>query len=360
MTDQQPTSVASPAKRPASAANDSAEDPAAKKQSTSALDELKKITKVVADTGDYEAIKTFQPVDATTNPSLILQVAKNPAYESVVEEAVCAARKATDNSSDPDVLIPEICDQLLTTFGGKILEIVPGVVSIEVDASLSFDKKGSIERAKRIVELFKAKGIDHGRLLIKLAATWEGCQAAKELQAEGINCNLTLIFSLYQAIAAAEAKSFLISPFVGRILDWYKAAEGKDSYESSQDPGVISVREIYYYFKKHGYQTVVMGASFRNVGEILELAGCDNLTVSPKLLKELSDLPAAELQQKLKSTDADKLCTMDKINLTEEKFRWEMNASKMACDKLAEGIRGFDADWNKLKLHLKQKYMTPA
>ena len=247
------------------------------------LDQLKKLTKVVADTGDFESLKQYAPQDATTNPSLIFKAAQMPAYKVIVEKAIAEARKSGGSGED---LLSEVMDHLLVLFGTEILKIVPGRVSTETDADLSFDTEGLIQKAHRFIELYKQHGIPRERILVKIASTWEGIRAAESLQKEGINCNLTLLFSLPQAVACAEAKVKLISPFVGRIMDWYKAKEKKE-FAPAEDPGVLSVKEIYAYYKKFGYQTEVMGASFRNKGEILELAGCDALTISPQLMAEL-------------------------------------------------------------------------
>eukprot|EP01054_Gregarina_sp_Poly1_P003595 Gregarina_sp_Poly_1__3594@NODE_2052_length_2758_cov_167_698253_g1323_i0_p1_GENE_NODE_2052_length_2758_cov_167_698253_g1323_i0NODE_2052_length_2758_cov_167_698253_g1323_i0_p1_ORF_typecomplete_len381_score68_63TAL_FSA/PF00923_19/5_7e85_NODE_2052_length_2758_cov_167_698253_g1323_i03861528 len=329
---------------------DSASPAPAKLQEGTALDHLKRITKVVADTGDYETLKVLKPQDATTNPSLLLAAVQLPQYQPLVTEAVEKAKVDVGGTMDADTLVPAICNQLLVAFGKQILNIVPGVVSIEVDARLSFDKEGSIHRARDIVSAFSKEGIPKDRLLIKLASTWEGCQAAKDLQSEGINCNLTLMFCLAQAVAAAEAGAFLISPFVGRILDWHKKQDPNGKYDGSNDPGVQSVIQIYNYYKRFGYQTIVMGASFRNINEIFELAGCDNLTISPALLNELSNLPASAISRRLDPETAAKNCAIqEKIDMDEEKFRWMLNEDPMATEKLSEGIRKFNSDWDKLK-----------
>eukprot|EP01055_Gregarina_sp_Pseudo9_P001309 Gregarina_sp_Pseudo_9__1308@NODE_1875_length_1280_cov_143_406930_g1741_i0_p1_GENE_NODE_1875_length_1280_cov_143_406930_g1741_i0NODE_1875_length_1280_cov_143_406930_g1741_i0_p1_ORF_typecomplete_len350_score111_77TAL_FSA/PF00923_19/1_1e84_NODE_1875_length_1280_cov_143_406930_g1741_i01111160 len=332
----------------------------AKHKEGSALDHLKRLTKVVADSGDYEALASLKPHDATTNPSLLLAAVQLPQYKTLVAEAVDKAKtEAGKDVADVEKLVPLICDYLLVAFGKKILDIIPGVVSIEVDARLSFDKQGSIDRAHRIVERFKEAGIPKERLLIKLASTWEGCEAAKVLQREGINCNLTLMFSLAQAIAAAEANAFLISPFVGRILDWHKKANPSGKFDGAQDPGVQSVQAIYGYYKKFGYKTVVMGASFRNVSEILELAGCDNLTISPTLLNELNNMPETAVTRRLEPESAAKQCHFaEKLPMDEEKFRWMLNEDQMATEKLSDGIRKFNQDWDKLKTLLKKEYCS--
>jgi transaldolase len=319
---------------------------ATKKQKTgeSQLDQLKALTKIVTDTGEIEAIAKFKPVDATTNPSLIYKAALLTEYTHLVDDAVAYGKGN----------VPTIMDKLAVNFGADITKIVPGYVSTEVDARLSFDTEGTIAKARRIIELYKEVGIDKSRILIKIAATWEGVQAAKVLEQEdGITCNLTLIFSQAQAIACGEAKCTLVSPFVGRIMDWYKKNEGVDGFEPSKDPGVISVASIYNYYKKYGYKTVVMGASFRNTEEIVELAGCDKLTIAPALLDKLM----ASTEPIMKKLDAEKASKMDipKIDMDEKTFRWMMNQDAMATEKLAEGIRGFTADIEKLEKIVKSK-----
>ena len=316
---------------------------------TSILDQLKKVTKVVADTGDFSAMKEFTPEDATTNPSLIFKASSMPQYKHLLDEAVKYAKTSAEKMTDQERLDLAM-DRLSVAFGLEILKIVPGYVSTEVDARLSFDTDGSVKRARRIIKLYEENGIDRKRILIKLATTWEGLQAAKILKEEGILCNMTLLFSFAQAVASAEAGVHLISPFVGRILDWFKKAEGKDSYEPSKDPGVLSVTRIYKYYKSHGYHTIVMGASFRNVQEIIELAGCDRLTIAPALLKELSEM-SDELQVKLSASNIG--VPEPKITLDEKSFRWMMNEDAMATEKLAEGIRGFAADLVKLEAIVK-------
>jgi len=315
---------------------------------TSQLDALREVTTVVADTGDIEAIKKYQPVDATTNPSLMLKAAQLPQYAPIIDSAVEWAKSQSD---DPVQRVADANDKLLVLIGKEILNIVPGRVSSEVDARLSFNTEATIAKAKRLVSLYAAEGIPSERILIKIASTWEGIQAAKALEEQGINCNLTLLFSFAQAQACAESGVFLISPFVGRILDWYKKSTGKESYPANDDPGVLSVSQIYHYYKKHGYNTVVMGASFRNKGEIAELAGCDRLTISPALLQELQDshdpLPV-KLSPGAVSSDPVEA-------LTEQTFRWEMNQDAMATEKLAEGIRNFAADQVKLEIMLTEK-----
>lgn len=303
------------------------------------LEQLRAMTTIVADTGDIEAIEKYSPTDATTNPSLILQAADKPQYSHLIEEAVKFAKmKGTSDKEQRTLLM----DKLFVNFGVEILKIIPGRVSTEVDARLSFDVEGSIEMARTLIKLYENEGISKERILIKLASTWEGAQAARILEKEGIHCNMTLLFSLAQAIECAEAGATLISPFVGRILDWHKKAEGVEGYPADEDPGVKSVTQIYNYFKKFNYKTVVMGASFRNKEEVLELAGCDLLTISPKLLEEIKN-EEGELQRKLHPEDA-KTAAIDKIAMNEHVFRWMLNESAMATEKLAEGIRKFAAD----------------
>lgn len=309
---------------------------------TNQLEALRNVTTVVADTGDIEAIRQYQPVDATTNPSLLLKAAQMEQYRPLVLEAI---EWAKTQSNDKSQQLIDAQDQLSVFFGREILNIVPGRVSTEVDARLSFDKAETIEKAHRLIALYEAAGISKDRILIKIASTWEGIQAAEELEKEGINCNLTLLFSFAQARACAEAGVYLISPFVGRILDWFKANTDKKDYLPHEDPGVQSVTKIYNYYKQHGYKTVVMGASFRNIGEITELAGCDRLTISPALLQELKD-SNAELPVKLEDhgqTQQPPGC------MSEREFRWEMNEDAMATEKLAEGIRNFAKDQEKLE-----------
>ena len=307
------------------------------------LDQLKKFTKVVADTADFESIKDFKPQDATTNPSLVYAATQKPQYAHVVEEVLADRKKSGLSGHDQ---IEDICDHLLVQFGCDILEIVPGRVSTETDARLSFDVEGSINKARRLIQLYEERKIARERVLIKIASTWEGLTAAEQLQKEGIRCNLTLMFSLPQAVRAAEAKAQLISPFVGRIYDWYKK-ENKRDYAGPEDPGVQSVNEIYTYYKKFDIATEVMGASFRNVGQIRELAGCDALTISPELMKELSE-STEPLERKLDPEKA-KSATIDKLELDEKKFRWLLNENAMAMEKTAEGIRKFAADVVKLE-----------
>jgi transaldolase len=313
------------------------------KKGSSQLDQLKKFTKVVADTGDFATLKEYAPQDATTNPSLILKAAQMPAYKSLVEKAIADGRKSIASGK---ALLTQIVDDLLVQFGLEILKIVPGRVSTETDADLSFDTPSLIAKAHRFIALYQANGIPRERILIKIASTWEGIRAAEVLQREGINCNMTLLFSLAQAVACAEAKAKLISPFVGRILDWYKKSTGKD-YAPAEDPGVLSVKEIYAYYKRFGHATEVMGASFRNKGEILELAGCDLLTISPQLLGELKN-SNEPVERKLTPAVA-RESKIERLELDEKRFRWLLNENAMATEKTAEGIRLFNADALKLQ-----------
>ncbi|MEO6995830.1 MAG: transaldolase [Lacunisphaera sp.] len=308
------------------------------------LEQLKQFTTVVADTGDFSSMKEYAPRDATTNPSLILKAAGLPAYAYLLEKALKDAGAGAS--------IEKTIDQLLVLFGTEILKIVPGRVSTEVDARLSFDRDGSIAKAHEIIGLYEKAGIPRERILIKLASTWEGIKAAELLQKEKINCNLTLLFSFTQAVACADAKVQLISPFVGRILDWYKKSTGKD-YPPTEDPGVISVTQIYTYYKKFGHATEVMGASFRNKGEITELAGCDLLTISPALLGELK-ASTDPLPRKLEPAKA-KTADIQKVTFDEKGFRFALNDDAMATEKTAEGIRVFAADIRKLEQLIKQK-----
>ncbi len=307
------------------------------------LDQLKKFTKVVADTADFESIKEFKPQDATTNPSLVYAATQKQQYSHLLEEVLTDRKKSGLSGA---AQIEDIIDHLLVQFGCDILEIVPGRVSTETDARLSFDVEGSINKARQLVKLYEARKIPRERVLIKVASTWEGINAAEQLQKEGIKCNLTLMFSLPQAVRCAEAKVQLISPFVGRIYDWYKK-ENKRDYKGAEDPGVQSVNEIYTYYKKFGYQTEVMGASFRNVGQILELAGCDALTISPELMKELSE-SYEPVERKLDPGKA-KSADVKRLELDEKKFRYLVNDNAMATEKTAEGIRKFAADIVKLE-----------
>lgn len=302
---------------------------------TNKLDQLKTMTLVVADTGDMQAIKKYKPVDATTNPSLLLKAAGLPEYQPLIEAAV---REATGSGQ---ARVADACERLAVAIGSEILGIIPGRISTEVDARLSFDTAATIAKARKIINLYAKKGIGRERVLIKIAATWEGIQAARTLEQEGIHCNLTLLFSFAQAVACAEAGATLISPFVGRILDWYKASTGKKEYSKDEDPGVLSVSRIFRYYKHYGYPTIVMGASFRNIGEIEALAGCDRLTISPQLMDELQQdtghLPRALHPGQVNCTDA-------KLALDEKTFRWLLNEDAMTTEKLAEGVRNFAKD----------------
>ncbi|HHV6495756.1 TPA: transaldolase, partial [Haemophilus influenzae] len=312
---------------------------------TTQLDSLRNMTVVVADTGDIDAIKKYQPQDATTNPSLILSASALPQYAPLIDEAVAYA-KAQSNDKAQQLIDAE--DKLAVNIGLEILKIVPGRISTEVDARLSYDTQATVEKARKLIALYNAAGISNDRILIKIASTWQGIRAAEILEKEGINCNLTLLFSEAQARACAEAGVYLISPFVGRILDWYKANSDKKEYAPAEDPGVISVTKIYNYYKEYGYNTVVMGASFRNVGEITELAGCDRLTIAPALLKELQENSTA-LVRKLEYKGEVKAKPQP---LTEAEFYWQHNSDAMAVEKLAEGIRKFAIDQEKLETML--------
>ncbi|GKY94431.1 hypothetical protein MPSEU_000409000 [Mayamaea pseudoterrestris] len=306
-------------------------------------EQLKEYTICVVDTGDYGQIKRLQPQDATTNPSLIYKAAQMEDYADLVQDAIKYGKGD----------VGRVMDKLAVNFGTEITKIVPGYVSTEVDARLSFDTEGTIKKARALIDMYKEVGVDKSRILIKIAATWEGVQAAKVLEKEGITCNLTLVFSLAQAIACADANATLISPFVGRIFDYYKKAQNVDSFKPEEDPGVLSVQSIYNYYKKFGYTTIVMGASFRNVGQIIELAGCDRLTMSPDLVDKL----IASEDKIEKKLDASKAALMDieKIDMDEKMFRWMMNEDPMATEKLADGIRNFAADFCKLQEIVKKK-----
>lgn len=310
------------------------------------LAQLKTMTDVVADTGDIEAIRQYQPLDATTNPSLLLKAAKMPQYDHLIRQSLSWGKQ---QSNDSDTSIAMAADKLAVLIGCEILSIIPGRISTEVDARLSFDTEATIAKAKALIALYQEQGIGKERVLIKIASTWEGIKAAEVLEQEGINCNLTLLFSFAQAAACGDAKVFLISPFVGRILDWYKNNTDKKEYTASEDPGVISVSEIYRYYKQHGIKTVVMGASFRNTGEIEALAGCDRLTISPALLAEL-EADKAQLVRKLSPSTSTQ---HSPAILTQAEFRFQMNESPMATEKLAEGIRQFVKDQISLEILLK-------
>ena len=309
----------------------------------SKLAQLKKHTIVVADTGDFEAIAKYQPKDATTNPSLILKSAKDERYKHLIEEAIQWASQRVSSGSILDLVVHKV----FVNFGLEILKVVPGRVSTEVDARFSFDKQKSLSLARSYIAMYEEAGIAKERILIKLAATWEGIEACKELEKEGISCNMTLMFNISQAIAAAEAKATLVSPFVGRIMDFQKKAEGRDTIPAAEDKGVLSVTEIYYYYKKHGYSTEIMGASFRNIDEITALCGCDLLTISPDLLEKLANTEG-EVPKILSLEDARKKGG-EKVHVDEKKFRWDMNEDVMATEKLAEGIRNFAKDTRSLE-----------
>lgn len=314
-----------------------------KRSTMSQFDQLKDYTIVVADTGDVNTIERIKPQDATTNPSLIFKAAQDPQYVALVDEAIKAGKGD----------LADVMDRCAVNFGAEITTKVPGYVSTEVDARLSFDTEATLIKARKLIGLYKEKGIDKSRILIKVAATWEGIKAAEILEKEGITCNLTLIFSIAQAIACAEADCTLISPFVGRIMDWHKADQGVDGFKPAEDPGVMSVTAIYNYYKKYGFNTIVMGASFRNTDEILYLAGCDRLTISPGLLDKLSE--SQEKVTKHLDADAAKEMDIEKIDMDEIKFRWMMNQDQMATEKLSEGIRNFAKDIVKLEEIIKKK-----
>ena len=316
---------------------------------TNQLDSLRELTVVVADTGDIDAIRQYKPEDATTNPSLILSAAALPQYAPLIDEAIAYGKQ---QSQDKAQQLVDAEDKLAVNIGLEILKLVPGRVSTEVDARLSYDTEATVAKARKLIALYEAAGINKNRILIKIASTWQGIRAAEILEKEGINCNLTLLFSEAQARACAEAGVYLISPFVGRILDWYKANTDKKEYAPAEDPGVISVTKIYNYYKQYGYKTVVMGASFRNVGEIIELAGCDRLTIAPPLLKTLHETPNAVVR---------KLGFQGEVQakpqpLTEAEFYWRHNSDAMAVEKLAEGIRKFAVDQGKLEEMLLSKW----
>lgn len=315
---------------------------------TSKLEQLKQFTDVVADTGDIEAIRLYKPLDATTNPSLVYKAAQMPQYQDLLAAAINSSKSQGSSAEQ----LSAACDHLAVGIGLEILKIVPGRISTEVDARLSFDTQASIAKARQLISLYEKGGVDKSRVLIKLASTWEGIHAAEVLEKEGINCNLTLLFGFNQAAACADAGVFLISPFVGRILDWYKANTDKKEYTAEEDPGVVSVRRIYNYYKQHGYKTVVMGASFRNIGEIEALAGCDRLTISPQLLQEL-DQDKGELKRVLSPSHSGE--PIAKQVETETSFRFGLNQDAMATEKLAEGIRGFVKDQINLENLLKSR-----
>jgi transaldolase len=308
------------------------------------LEQLRQMTVVVADSGDFETIAQYKPRDTTTNPSLLLKAAQMPGYRRLLEDAIGSAH---NESQDHEAAVSTCMDRLFIDFGKEILKIVPGRVSTEVDARLSFDTEGTKEKARRLISLYEADGIDRNRILIKIASTWEGIRAAETLEKDGIHCNMTLLFSFAQAVACAEAGVTLISPFVGRIHDWYLKKQGVKQFAPAEDPGVQSVTRIYHYYKKFGYSTEIMGASFRNVGEITELAGCDLLTISPDLLGDLQRTDD-KLERRL-SPEAAKSQKIEKIHLDEKTFRWMHNEDAMATEQLADGIRRFNADAVKLR-----------
>jgi len=308
------------------------------------LEQLKNVTQVVADTGDFESMKQYRPVDATTNPSLIYAAAQKPAYRHLLDKAIDYGRKQAGTGAEK---LSHTMDMIAVIFGAEILKIVPRRVSTEVDARLSFDTESTIEKARHIISLYREMGIEKEKILVKIATTWEGVRAAEVLEKEGIHCNLTLLFSKAQAIACAEAGVQLISPFVGRIFDWYKKDRGVDHIPGPEDPGVLSVKEIFHYYKKFGYKTEVMGASFRNTEEIIELAGCDLLTISPHLLGELESTQG-HLERKLDSSVSGSMA-IDKIHLDMKDFLWMHNEDPMAVEKLSDGIRRFTADLIKLE-----------
>jgi transaldolase len=311
------------------------------------LEQLKIYTKVVADTGDFASMATYKPIDGTTNPSLIYAASMDEKYRPLIDDAI---RYAKNISDDKKVQLSKAMDKLAINFGLEILKIVPGRVSTEVDARLSFNTEATITKARELIALYEANGISRERILIKVASTWEGIKASEALEKEGIHGNLTLLFSMAQAVRCAEANVTLISPFVGRILDWHKKDKGVSDIPANEDPGVKSVNEIFNYYKKFGYNTIVMGASFRNIGEIIQLAGCDALTISPALLKELENTEGL-LEKKLDAKDADSQ-DIQPIQMDEKTFRWMMNEDAMATEKLAEGIRNFTKDLIKLENHI--------
>ena len=319
---------------------------------TSKLEQLRFMTTVVADTGDIEAVARLKPVDCTTNPTIVLKALGTPMFADAFKEAITWGKSRNGGS---DAVVAEVADRLAISVGAALAELVPGRVSTEVDADLSFDTEASIAKARAIIAAYKERGIERDRILIKLASTWEGIKAAEVLQSEGIDCNLTLLFSMAQAIACADAKVFLISPFVGRILDWYKKSTGED-YTAETDPGVLSVRQIYNYYKANGISTIVMGASFRNAGEIEALAGCDRLTISPALLDEL-DKDQGKLERKL---SPDRFDPVPLQKLDEKSFRWMLNEDAMATEKLSEGIRSFAKDLAALRTMVKKELVSAA
>ena len=315
------------------------------------LEQLKEMTVVVADTGDIEAIRQYQPIDATTNPSLLLKAAQLPKYLPLLHESISEAKSSATKKSNSSNLLSDCMDELAVRIGREILQVVPGRVSTEIDARLSFDTAATVERGKQLVELYQQAGIDTDRILLKIASTWEGIKAAELLEKQDIQCNLTLLFSFEQAAAAADAGAFLISPFVGRILDWHKANSGQSEYLPHEDPGVLSVQTIYNFYRQRSYKTIVMGASFRNTGEIEALAGCDRLTISPQLLEELSN-DYGVLPRSLHPDNTGAPINQDFMN--EAAFRYQLNNSAMATEKLSEGIRNFVKDQEKLESMLQE------
>eukprot|EP00656_Telonema_subtile_P024025 TRINITY_DN2576_c0_g2_i1.p1 TRINITY_DN2576_c0_g2~~TRINITY_DN2576_c0_g2_i1.p1 ORF type:complete len:372 (+),score=143.19 TRINITY_DN2576_c0_g2_i1:85-1116(+) len=320
------------------------------------LDQLKKLTVIVADTGDVDSIQASKPQDATTNPSLILAASKMEKYAALFDSAV--AYGLEKKSKDDPTIVATICDKLAVNFGSEILKIVPGRVSTEVDARLSFDVEGSLQKAHELIAMYKEMGIDKERVLIKLASTWEGIKVGETLEKEGIHCNMTLLFSFAQAVACAEANVTLISPFVGRIMDWYKKSTGVEGFAAAEDPGVLSVQKIFKYYKKYGYKTTVMGASFRNKEEILELAGVDSLTVAPKLLSQLAEMTDDVPAKLTPESGAD--LEMEQLHLDEAVFRMMHNEDAMATEKLAEGIRNFAKDQRILEEKVKEMVANAA
>lgn len=316
---------------------------------TNLLDQLATMTVVVADTGDIEAIRQFTPRDATTNPSLILAAAQIPTYQSLIDRSLSEARVVMGESAPVEEVVAEALDEISVTFGKEILRIVPGRVSTEVDARLSYDTEATIAKARKLIGLYEDAGVGRERVLIKIASTWEGIRAAERLEQEGIHCNLTLLFGFAQAVACAEAGVTLISPFVGRILDWYKASTGRESYPGPEDPGVLSVTKIFNYFKTYGYKTEVMGASFRNLDEIIELAGCDLLTISPALMEQLRSKEGSLIRKLNRENPGS---TSEKIHIDQELFKSMMAEDKMASEKLDEGIRGFSKAIETLEVQL--------
>jgi len=321
-----------------------------------ALEQLRQHTVIVADTGDIDSIARNTPQDATTNPSLLYKAARMPQYADLLREAVSACKlSGTDLATPSAKTINAVIDQLSVVFGQRILQIVPGRVSVEVDARLSFDEKATVEKGQHLIRLFAERGISSDRILIKIASTWEGIRAARRLEQDGIHCNLTLLFGFGQAVACADAGVTLISPFVGRILDWYRKSQGVTGYPTEQDPGVLSVQRIFEYYKRHGYSTQVMGASFRSADQVKALCGCDLLTVSPNLLAELTQ--SQDVVPKRLDAEKAKLMEIDRVSLSESDFRWMLNQDAMATEKLAEGIRGFADDLESLSSYL-QGFMT--